>query len=142
MKNNESEFFTMKGYVEHTCGLTASMEDYLEMIFRMSQSGGIIRINELASSLHVRPPSAYKMAYLLKNDGFIQFQKYGYITLTDKGKSTGEYLLYRHRTIHSFLCLLNNSDDELEQTEKIEHYIDARTVHNLAVLTEKLIMKE
>ncbi len=142
MDKGELEFFTMKGYVEHTHGLSASMEDYLEMIYRLSINGKIIRISELASNLHVRPPSASKMAYLLKNSGFILFQKYGYISLTEKGKNTGEYLLYRHETIHRFLCLLNQSDNELEQTEKIEHYINAKTVQNLAHLNDVLNVKK
>lgn len=142
MNKNESEFFTMKGYVEHTQGLTASMEDYLEMIYRLSESGGVIRVSELAACLHVRPPSASKMSVILKNEGFLSFQKYGYLTLTEKGKKAGKYLLYRHDTVHKFLCLLNGSENELEQAEKIEHFINAKTVENLARLTENLKVRK
>ena len=85
-KNTESGFFTMKGYAGHKAGLTASMEDYLEMIFRLSRNGGVVRISELAACLHVRPPSASKMSVSLKDMGFVSFQKYGYLSLTDKGK--------------------------------------------------------
>ena len=137
-KNTESDFFTMKGYAEHKTGLTASMEDYLEMIYRLSKNGGVIRVSELAACLHVRPPSASKMSAILKDAGFVSFQKYGYLSLTDKGKNVGAYLLHRHDTIHRFLCILNGSKSELEQAEKIEHYLDARTVENLARLTEKM----
>ena len=137
-KNTESGFFTMKGYAGHKAGLTASMEDYLEMIFRLSRNGGVVRISELAACLHVRPPSASKMLVILKDMGFVSFQKYGYLSLTDKGKKAGEYLLHRHDTIHKFLCMLNGSKSELEQAEKLEHYLDERTVENLARLTEKM----
>ena len=142
MDKNEAGFFTMKGYTEHTAGLTASMEDYLEMICRMSQSSGVIRISELAACLHVGPPSASKMSVILKDAGLLSFQKYGYITLTEKGKKAGEYLLYRHETVHSFLCALNGSDNELEQAEKIEHFLDPRTVENLARLTKSLNVRK
>ena len=70
-KNTESGFFTMKGYAGHKAGLTASMEDYLEMIFRLSRNGGVVRISELAACLHVRPPSASKMSVILKDMGFV-----------------------------------------------------------------------
>jgi len=138
MDKYDNEFYTMKGYVCHTDGLTASMEDYLEMIYRLSQSDGVIRINELATKLNVRPSSASKMAVILKGMELLSFRKYGYILLTDKGKKAGEYLLYRHETIHAFLCVLNKTDNELEQAEKIEHYFDADTVENIAKLTQFL----
>ena len=34
--------------------------------------------------------------------------------------------------------MLNGSKSELEQAEKLEHYLDERTVENLARLTEKM----
>ena len=142
MDKDKSEFFTMTGYVWHKEGLTASMEDYLEMICRLSTGGGVIRINELSACLHVRPSSASKMAANLKDAGFLTFQKYGYISLTEKGKKTGDYLLYRHETVHRFLCALNGSVNELEQAEKIEHFLDGRTVENLARLTENMIVRK
>lgn len=35
--------------------LTASMEDYLEMIYRLSLDTGFTRINELSDALNVHP---------------------------------------------------------------------------------------
>lgn len=50
----------------------------------------------------------------------------------------GNYLLYRHDVIHRFLCLLNHSEDELEQAEKIEHFLTCETVKNLDLLSQKI----
>lgn len=58
--------------------------------------------------------------------------------MTDKGRKIGAYLLWRHRVLYDFLCMLNGTEDELEQVEKIEHFIDERTTANLAVLTKRL----
>ena len=56
-------FYTLKGYTMMEHGLiTSSMEDYLEMICRMSEQSKVVRISSLAQALHVKPPSASKMA--------------------------------------------------------------------------------
>ena len=137
--DNRNDFYTQKGYEMHnTDDLTASMEDYLEMICRMLKGQDIVRIQALSENLHVKPSSASKMVNALKERGYISFQKYGYLTATPKGLEVGEYLLYRHDILHEFLCLLNHSENELEQVEKIEHYINRETVANLHLLLERL----
>lgn len=125
-------FYTMKGY-ERCNGeeLTTSMEDYLEMVCRMETEGAPIRVGSLAASLHVRPSSASKMLNNLREAGYIDFKKYGTIMVTDKGHSEGRYLLHRHQVLHDFFCALNHTEDELEQVEKIEHFINRRTVENM-----------
>jgi DtxR family Mn-dependent transcriptional regulator len=49
--------------------------------------------------------------------------------------SEGKYLLYRHEILHHFLCVLNHSNDELEQVEKIEHFMDRKTILQIEKLT-------
>ena len=137
--DNRNGFYTQKGYELHnTDDLTASMEDYLEMICRMLKGQDVVRIQSLSENLHVKPSSASKMLSALKERGYISFQKYGYLTATQKGLEIGEYLLYRHDVLHEFLCLLNHSENELEQVEKIEHFINRETVTNLQLLLERL----
>ena len=137
--DNRNNFYTQKGYELHnTDDLTASMEDYLEMICRMLKGQDIVRIQALSENLHVKPSSASKMVNALKERGYISFQEYGYLTATPKGLEVGEYLLYRHDILHKFLCLLNHSENELEQVEKIEHFINRETIENLHLLLERL----
>jgi DtxR family Mn-dependent transcriptional regulator len=117
------------------------MEDYLEMICRMMKTQEFVRISVLAEKLHVKPSSASKMVNNLKMLGLVTFEKYGYIKPTEKGAVIGEYLLYRHDVIHEFLCLVNSSESELEQVEKIEHFLDKKTIDNLRKITG-MIKKE
>ncbi len=139
MPTNPEEFYTLKGYQVNTqTELTPAMEDYLEMICRLLQQSRVVRIGELAQRLHVKPSSATKMIQQLKLAGYVDSEKYGYIMLTRKGHEEGEYLLYRHRVLQRFLCVLNGSKDELEQVEKIEHFINRATIKNLDALTERL----
>jgi len=136
---NSNEFHTLKGYQLGTNReITSSMEDYLEMICRISKDEKNIRIKLLASKLNVKPSSATKMVGNLKKLGFVTYEKYGVISPTEKGWTLGNYLLYRHEIIHQFLCMINESNSELEQTEQIEHFIDKRTVENLEILIKKI----
>lgn len=129
---DKSDFYTFKRYqLNDDTRITSSMEDYLEMIYRMLKKQEVVRINELAEKLHVKPSSASKMVGNLKYFGLVSFEKYGYIKPTDKGLEVGEYLLYRHDVLNEFLCLINDSEDETEQVEKIEHFLDERTIRNI-----------
>jgi len=131
--SNQDEFYTLKGYsfMDDENTITSAMEDYLEMIYRISSENQVVRIKQLSELLHVKPSSTSKMAAILKEKGFIEFEKYGHIILTEKGKLKGEYLLYRHDLLHQFFCLINHSDNELTLVEKIEHFIDKNTIENI-----------
>lgn len=130
-------FYTMKGYhlLEHGL-ITSSMEDYLEMIFRMSEHSSVVRISALARALHVKPSSASKMAGNLRAQELIEFPKYGYITLTELGNRLGKYLLRRHELAGRLLQLVNGGECDLEEVEKIEHFLSPRTVENLEKFLE------
>ena len=58
--------------------------------------------------------------------------RYGCISPTAEGVALGDYLLYRHNLLNQFLCYINHSENELEQVERIEHFIDERTVRNIS----------
>lgn len=130
--DNNSGFYTLKGYqLNQNTQITSSMEDYLEMIQRMLKKQDIVRINELAQMLNVKPSSASKMVNNLKHLGLVTFERYGYIQTTAEGGVIGEYLLYRHDVLNEFLCLVNNSNNETEQVEKIEHFLNEKTIRNI-----------
>lgn len=132
-------FYTQKGYqMRSHQQITGAMEDYLEMICRQAKAEGYVRINFLANLLNVRPSSASKMVYQLRDLGLVSFEKYGLIEPTAPGWTLGNYLLYRHDVLHRFFCLVNRSADELEQVEQVEHYVNEKTVHNLEHLLERL----
>lgn len=126
------DFFTFREYMKKEYDLlTASMEDYLEMIYRLSRDSGFTRIHELATSLNVQPPSATKMVQKLAELKLVNYEKYGIIILTEQGKLMGSTLLERHNTIESFLKLIGISQGVLEETEKIEHTISPETLEYL-----------
>lgn len=137
---NTKKFHTLKGYeIIEGKKITYAMEDYLEMIYRLCKEKDYIRTKEVAQSLNVKPSSVTKMVNNLKHCGLVNFEKYGDISLTNQGKDLGEYLLYRHNVLHKFLCYINSSESELEQVEKIEHFVNKKTVKNIEKLYRTLL---
>lgn len=137
--NDISNFYTLKGYQDNSTNpLTPSMEDYLEMIYRLLLNHSVVRIGELAKSLNVNPSSTTKIVQALKDKGFINYQQYGYISLTTEGKDLSKYLYDRHNILHDFFCIVNHSENELELVEMVEHFVNRETVGNLIKLSAYL----
>lgn len=128
----KSSFYTLKGYdLQKNSNITNAMEDYIEMIYRHTKAETEIHMKELAQYLNVSLPSASKMVARLNKAGFLHFERYGTIRLSEAGKQQGEYFLWRHNVLTSFFQILNQSDYHLEQVEKIEHFVDLVTLKNL-----------
>lgn len=134
-----SAFYTMKGYeLAADTQITTAMEDYLEMIAVWS---GKSRPHPDSGSVSA---TARQALIRLKNGlqpagkGLVTAEKYGEIHLTDSGRAFGQYLLYRHDLLHQFLCFLNHSQNELEQVEKIEHFVDEKTVRSIQAFLDGL----
>ncbi|HOL18300.1 MAG TPA: transcriptional regulator MntR [Bacillota bacterium] len=137
MKKNR-EFHTFRGYQlqkEEQRQMTASMEDYLEMIYRLSKNEGYVRVQQLADHLHVQAPSVTKIVQKLAAAGLLDYQKYGLIQLTEKGKTMGSFLLERHMVIENFLRIIG-VDEELilKDTEMIEHHLSTNAVQKIKLL--------
>ena len=129
---NVPKFYTLAGYSRlEKKKLTASMEDYLEMILRLVEKEQPVRIHQLAEALHVKASSASKMVSNLKELGLVDFEKYGSVSPTQEGNEAGAFLLFRHQTLQEFFCWLNQSEDELEQVEKVEHFITPQTLTSM-----------
>lgn len=129
---SDSNFYTFRGYsLNNEKVLSPSMEDYIEMIYRLSCEKNNVRVNDLSESLNVQPPSSSKMIKKLSRFGYVNYEKYGYVNLTEKGVEIGKYLLSRHETIYNFLKLVGVADNLLEQTEKIEHAINEETIEKM-----------
>ena len=140
MNEKNEEFFTARGY-EIAAGenaLTPSMEDYLEMIYRLSRENGYTRVNELAESLNVQPPSVTKMIQKLNEKALLDYEKYGMVHLTEEGKNLGKYFLERHNTMREFLNLVGANDNLQKDVETIEHYISFSTYKVISALVDFL----
>ncbi|MBS3985190.1 MAG: MarR family transcriptional regulator [Selenomonadales bacterium] len=126
------QFHTYRGYhllrQEGQAVLTPSQEDYLEMIYRQCQAETYVRSKGLAEQLSVAAPSVTRTVKKLAALGFIKYSPYGLITLTEAGRTAGEFLLDRHNTVDAFLRLLGVEESRFVETELIEHHVSAYTL--------------
>ena len=83
--------------------ISASLEDYLEMIFILHRKGGEVRVTDIASSLKVSKPSVNRAVGALKEAGLLEHEFYGTIALTPEGETRAAQVLRRHRMIRHFL---------------------------------------
>ncbi|SHI10277.1 iron (metal) dependent repressor, DtxR family [Sporobacter termitidis DSM 10068] len=136
--NENSSFRTVRGYQlanQQEGQLTPAMEDYLEMAYRLCLQNEYTRVGKLSELLNVKPPSASKMIFKLANLGFLEYDRYEIILLTEKGRELGAYLLRRHNTVEEFLKLIGCANP-LEEAELIEHSLSPSTVRDLNDLLE------
>lgn len=136
MINKDEEFYTARGYEisAREKSLTPSMEDYIEMIYRLSQENGYTRVSDLAANLNVQPPSVTRMIQRLSDKSLLQYEKYGMIHLTDEGKTAGRYFLDRHNILKEFLTLIKATENLQKDVERIEHYISFKTFDKISAL--------
>lgn len=134
-----SKFHTVRGYQmmkRREKLLTSAMEDYLEMIYRNSLIEGYLRMSTLSELLNVSAPSVTRMVQKLSRMGLLNYKKYGIIYLTESGRETGKFLLYRHEIIETFLFNLGVEENILTETELIEHNVSDETLNKLLVFNE------
>ncbi|RED60517.1 transcriptional regulator MntR [Cohnella phaseoli] len=111
---------------------TPGMEDHLEQIYLLSLDKGYTRVSDVAEALSVHPSSASKMAQKLGESGYIEYERYGRISLTRKGARVGQQLLDRHRLLERFLRQIGVPEQRIErEVEQLEHHFSWSTLELL-----------
>ena len=114
-----------------------SAEDYLERIHELIQEKGYARVVDIASSLSVKQASVTSMVQKLGELGFLKYEKYRGLILTDKGREVARRIQNRHETLSRFFSLFGLSAETQQQDiEGIEHHLSAATVDVLADLAQ------
>lgn len=120
------EFHTFKNDMIND--ISASMEDYIEMIYRLSKDYHYTRLTSIANSLNISAAAASEMIKKIAALNLLKYQN-GIVTLTNKGNKIGSLLLKRHQTIETFLKIIGLHQDLIfKETEKIEHTISPETL--------------
>ena len=76
-----------------------SAEDYLESILVLSKKGGGVRSIDIATRLGVSKPSVSHAMKLLREDGYIAMDRYGTVTLLEKGAEIANQIYERHTVL-------------------------------------------
>ncbi len=100
-------------------------EDYLKAIYVICRERGFARSVEIAEALGVKPASVTDMLKKLQEKGFVRYEKYRGIIITDEGKRIAEVLLHRDAVIKEFFGIFGVDEKNADViANKIEHYID------------------
>ena len=99
-----------------------SAEDYLEAILVLSRKGGGVRSVDIATMLGVSKPSVSHAIKLLREDGYIAMDRYGTVTLMEKGAEIANRIYERHTVLTKMLEGLGVSADTARcDACKMEH---------------------
>ena len=120
-------------------GLYESGENYLETILILRRKGISVRSVDIANELSFSKPSVSRAVGILKNNGFIDVDKNGYITLTQAGNEIAERIYERHLVLTKGLVDIGvDEKTAAEDACKLEHDISALSFEKLkAHLKEK-----
>ncbi len=103
--------------------LSASLEDYLEVIALIIKEKKVARAKEIAAVLKVSRSSVTEAFRALAKKELINYAPYEVITLTDKGYEVSEDIIRRHKALKDFFIKILAVDENLADLGacKIEH---------------------
>ena len=122
--------------------LTMANEDYLESIYRITQSTGAtdgIRSVDVAEQLDVSRASVNKALSTLKEAGFVEQNRYGRVQLTPKGRDYASLVWRCHRALRLFLERDLGVSHEVADEEacQMEHALSLDTQNRLIAYLDR-----
>lgn len=116
-----------------------AVEDYLEQIHNLIESKGYARVVDIAGNLGISQASVTNMIQRLDAEGYVVYERYRGVVLTDAGRSVGEAITRRHDILTRLLAGFGIDDDTVHRdVEGMEHHISRQTLEVITVITEEL----
>lgn len=108
-------------------------ENYLKVIYHLSQNGITVQTNAIAEQIQTKPASVTDMLKKLAEKELVDYIKYQGASLTNRGKQTAINIVRKHRLWEVFLVdKLNFKWDEVHDVaEQLEHIKSATLVERL-----------
>ena len=105
-----------------------SAENYLETILMLSQVKPHVRSIDIATELEFSKPSVSVAMKQLRENGYVEMDEEGFLTLTPKGMEIAERIYERHRLLTDFFVRLG-VDPEVAAADacKVEHDLSEET---------------
>ena len=120
-----------------------SAENYLETILMLSQRGTDVRSIDIANELDFSKPSVSIAMKNLRENGYIEMDADGMITLLPPGEQIARRIYNRHRLLRLFLEGLGVSRENANADAcKIEHDISEESFEKIVAHARKQGMLE
>ena len=112
----------------------ASGEDYLEaiLVLQKRMGEGFVRSVDLARHMEFSKPSISHAVGVLRDGGFLEMDKDGFLHLTDKGREVAGKIYERHQFFTEQLIAVGVDETTAEQDAcRIEHAISDESFQKL-----------
>ncbi len=120
-----------------------SAENYLETILVLKNRNGNVRSIDIANELEFSKPSVSVAMKNLVENGYIERDANGYISLLPKGREIAEKIYERHTAITDYLVRLGvDPDIAAEDACRIEHVISSESFEAIKKHIEAFSAKE
>ncbi len=109
-----------------------SAENYLESILRLLETRGYVRSIDIAQDLGFSKPSVSVAMKKLRENGYIETDADGFITLLPAGEEIAQRIYERHKLLTEFFIRLGVSPEvAAEDACKIEHDLSDETFQRI-----------
>lgn len=109
-----------------------SAENYLETILILSRTNPAVRSIDVVNELGFSKPSVSVAMKRLRENGYVNMDDRGFLTLTDAGREIAEGMYERHKFLSKFFMELGVPEDiAVNDACRIEHIISAETFEKL-----------
>ncbi|HWS29590.1 MAG TPA: metal-dependent transcriptional regulator [Clostridia bacterium] len=109
-----------------------SAEDYLETVLMLQQRLGYARSIDVAAELGFSKPSVSVAMKKFRENGLVEFDDKGYISLTDAGRMIAERTLEKHNLLAGYLIGIGVSEKTArEDACRIEHALSTETFEKI-----------
>ena len=111
---------------------SATREDYLEIISELVDLKGYATTLDISRYMNVSPPSVTKMLQKLDEKGYLEYEKYHGINLTEKGNKIAQSIRQKHDILLEFFEILGVGNETANQdAEGVEHHLNPKTIRQL-----------
>ncbi len=126
--------------MEKTITLSESLEDYLETILELQTKNTVARSKDIAQKLDIKRGSVTGMLKKLSAQKLINYEPYGYVTLTPEGETIAKKIEHRHIVLKDFLFrILEVDEDRADETAcRMEHAMDTHTFKKFVAFIDTL----
>ena len=113
--------------------LSQSSEDYLETIYILFIGGGNVRTKDISKNLQVSLPSVTIAIKKLAERGFVIYEKYGSVKLTQEGTKIAKETHKKHKVLLKFFNKILKVDEKTasEDACRMEHGLSKKTLSKL-----------
>ena len=133
MKNKISRRLdSIKAAHESEKAISSRVEDYLEVISELVDMKGYAATLDISRYMNVSAPSVTKMLKKLDGDGYLEYEKYYGINLTEKGQRIADIIKQKHGILLEFFEILGIGKEIANQdAEGIEHHLNPKTIRQI-----------